>query len=98
MLNHLVVGMISSALALASAILLTVPPHPGQDVSPVNIVAESDCLFRPAPRTDRGLPDGIYRNDVRFTGTHARARAGGSAGTPLRRRASEGQDRKSTRL
>ena len=40
-------GMIGSALALASAILLSVPPHPRQDVSLVNIVAESDCPFPP---------------------------------------------------
>jgi hypothetical protein len=47
MLNHLVPGMIDSAFALASAILLTVPPHPGQDVSLVNIVAESNRPFPP---------------------------------------------------
>ncbi len=71
MLNHFVVGMIGSALA---SILLTVPPHPGQAVSPVNIVGGSDCRF-PSCAADRsrGLPDGTCRTDVRFAGTGARA-------------------------
>jgi hypothetical protein len=34
-------------LGVGLAILLTVPPHPGQEVSPVNIAAESGCLFPP---------------------------------------------------
>jgi hypothetical protein len=42
-------------------------------MSPVNIVGGSDCRFRPAPRTDRGLPDGTCRTDVRFAGTRPRA-------------------------
>jgi hypothetical protein len=36
-------------------------------------LADLIVVFRPAPRTDRGLPDGTYRTDVRFAGTRARA-------------------------
>src|SRR5260370_18248429 len=83
--------MIGSALALASAIVLTVPPHLGQDVSLVNIVGGIRLPFSALHRElTRGRPDGTYRNDVRFTGTRARARAGGSAGAQPGRRAPAG--------
>ncbi len=38
-----------------------------------NHPARAGADFRPAPWTDGGLPDGTRRDDVRFTGTRARA-------------------------
>jgi ubiquinone biosynthesis protein len=45
MLNRLVISMIGSAIALASAILLTVSSRPGQDVSLVDIVGGIGLSF-----------------------------------------------------
>jgi len=62
-----------SSWDIIGAIDMTALPRPGQDIGPVNIVGGLIVVFRSAPRTDRGLPDGTCRTDVRFAGTRARA-------------------------